>query len=86
MEKIRVCQSCRQKKDRYDLIKITKLKDGSLKINPSPKELGRSAYVCQDLNCIQVLIKKKKLKSALKYSNFENIEKIEKELLKMIQK
>ncbi len=84
MEKIRICQSCRQEKQRCDLIKITKLKDGTLKINPNSNELGRSAYVCKNLDCIQVLIKKKKLKSALKYSDFETITKIEQELLKLV--
>ena len=66
------------------LIKITKLKDGTLKINPNSNELGRSAYVCKNLECIQTLIKKKKLKSALKYTDFEMIAKIEQELLKLV--
>ena len=86
MEKTRICQSCRIVKQRIDLIKITKLKDGTLKINPNSNELGRSAYVCKNSDCIQTLIKKKKLKSALKYSNFEEIAKIEKELLELVQK
>ena len=51
------------------------------KVNPNSKELGRSVYVCKNAECIKVFIKKKKLKTALKYSNMEEISRIE-ELLK----
>ena len=80
----RKCQSCNIKKDRNLMIKITKLKDG-LKINPSSKELGRSMYVCSDVECIKKLIKKKRIKSALKYYNQEEITRIEQELLRLVQ-
>ena len=76
----RKCQGCLTKKDRNDLIKITKLADGTLKINPSSKELGRSVYVCKNIECIKALIKKKKIKNALKYSNQDEILRIEEEL------
>ena len=77
----RKCQGCLSLINRDELIKITKLADGTLKINPNPKELGRSVYVCKNSECIKTLIKKKKIKTALKYSNMEEIAKAE-ELLK----
>lgn len=77
----RKCQGCFDVKDRNSLIKITKLSDGRLKINPSSKELGRSIYICKNLDCIKLAIKKKRIKQALKYSNQEEILKIENELL-----
>ena len=86
MDKLRICQSCRQTKERCDLLKITKLQNGTLKINPNSKEPGRSMYVCKNIDCVNLLIKKKKIKSALKYSNFENIEKIENELIEILKK
>ena len=66
------------------MIKITRFSNGVLKINPSSKELGRSLYVCLNLDCIKNLIKKKKLKTALKCSNVDEISRIEEELLKMV--
>ena len=62
MKKIiqRKCQGCLEIKDRDELIKITKLPDGVLKINPNSKELGRSIYVCKNEECIS-LIKKKRV-------------------------
>ena len=58
-ETIRKCQGCQKLIDRNELIKITKLQNGTLKINPNSKELGRSVYVCPDLECVKNLIKKK---------------------------
>ncbi len=77
----RKCQGCFNLINRNELIKITKLKDGTLKVNPSKYELGRSIYVCKNEECIKQLIKKKKLKTALKYSNMDEILKVE-EILK----
>lgn len=80
----RKCQGCQKLFSRSELIKITKLTDGTLKINPSSKELGRSVYVCKNLECVKNFIKKKKLKTALKYSNMDEILKIEEELKKLV--
>ena len=80
----RKCQGCLTVKNRDELIKITRLSDGALKINPTSKELGRSLYVCLNLDCIKALIKKKKLKTALKCSNMSEISRVEEELLKMV--
>ncbi len=79
----RKCQGCNLKQDRSLMIKITKLSSG-LKINPTSKELGRSIYVCKNIDCIKTLIKKKRIKTGLKYNNQEQIENIEKELLQMV--
>ena len=77
----RKCQGCLKLINRNELVKITKLPDGTLKINPTSKELGRSVYVCPNSECIKIFIKKKKIKTALKYSNMEEITRVE-ELLK----
>ena len=77
----RKCQGCLKLIDRNELVRITKLSDGTLKINPTSKELGRSVYVCANSECIKTFIKKKKIKTALKYSNMEEISRVE-ELLK----
>lgn len=80
----RKCQGCLEIKDREDLIKITKLQNGRLKINPNSKELGRSVYVCKNSECVKMFIKKKKLKNALKFSNMDEISRVEEELKKMV--
>lgn len=81
--KKRKCQGCCELKDADFMIKITKLHD-KLKINPKSTELGRSMYICKNPECIKITIKKKRIKSALKFSNSSEIERIEKELKNMI--
>ena len=79
----RKCQSCNTKQDRNLMIKITKLPQG-LKINPTSKELGRSIYVCKNEECVKQLIKRKRIRTALKYSSQEEIERIQEELLHLV--
>ena len=76
-ETLRKCQGCLKLINRNELIKITKLQNGQLVINPSSKELGRSVYVCKNVECIKQFIKKKKLKTALKSTNIAENERIE---------
>ncbi len=80
----RKCQGCSKIQNRDLMIKITKLKNGTLKINPASNELGRSIYVCKNINCIKTLIKKKKIKSALKYNNIDEIITTEEQLKKLL--
>ena len=80
---VRKCQGCAKISDRENFIKIT-LNEGKLHINPSSKVLGRSLYVCPDIKCIKNVIKKKRLMRALKFKNFEEIQTVEAELLKMV--
>ena len=80
----RKCQGCSKIQDRSLMIKITKLSNDLLKINPSSRELGRSIYVCKNAACIRNLIKKNKIKTVLKYKNLEEISRIEEELKKML--
>jgi len=81
----RKCQACNQIFNRNDLIKITKLANDVLKINPSSFELGRSMYLCKNKDCIVLAIKKKRIKNALKCSNGDEIKKIEEELFELFE-
>ena len=81
--KKRKCQGCFEIKDADFMIKITKLHD-KLKINPKSNELGRSMYICKNPECIKLAIKKKRIKSALKFSNGTEIARVENELKAML--
>ncbi|MBE5756192.1 MAG: YlxR family protein [Clostridiales bacterium] len=56
---LRTCISCRQIKDKRDLIRVVKSKDGEISLDKTGKKAGRGAYVCNDINCIQKLKKGK---------------------------
>ena len=62
----RKCIACSQYKDKQDLIKITKTKDGEIILNPTNFQHGRSIYICKCEECITFAIKNKKINKALK--------------------
>ena len=53
-------------KDKRDLVRIVKSKEGSISIDNTGKKNGRGAYVCQDENCINKLLKYKLLNKTFK--------------------
>ncbi|MCI8392995.1 MAG: YlxR family protein [Clostridia bacterium] len=64
----RTCISCRAKKDKKELIRIVKNKDGVIKVDLSQRLEGRGAYICEDKNCFDKMQKGNRLKSTLKIS------------------
>lgn len=62
----RTCMGCNQKKDKKDLIRIVKNKDNEISIDRTGKKEGRGAYICDDVNCLEKVIKSKRLERVLK--------------------
>jgi len=63
----RKCIGCDTVKDRAEMIRIMKLHDtNEIIINPTSGHFGRSLYVCYNINCIQIILKKKKIQKILK--------------------
>ncbi len=63
MKKIpqRSCMGCNQKKDKKDLIRIVKNKDGIINLDKTGKLEGRGAYICDSIDCLEKVIKTKRL-------------------------
>lgn len=57
----RTCMGCNTKKDKKDLIRIVKSKDGDIQIDTTGKKNGRGAYICDNIECLEKLIKTKRL-------------------------
>ena len=57
----RTCMGCNTKKDKKDLIRIVKNKENEISIDKTKKQEGRGAYICDDINCLEKLIKNKRL-------------------------
>lgn len=64
----RTCISCREKKDKNDLIRIVKNKDEEIQVDFKQKLEGRGAYICKNKTCFDKMQKGNKLKSSLKTS------------------
>lgn len=66
MKKIpqRTCIGCGEKKDKKDLIRIVKDKEGNISIDKTGRANGRGAYICDKIDCFEKTVKSKKLEKA----------------------
>ena len=62
------CMGCNQKKDKKELIRIVKNKNNEISIDRTGKKEGRGAYICDDVNCLDKLIKSKRLERVFEMS------------------
>lgn len=56
---------CNEKKDKDKLIRIVKNKDDEIHIDRNGKMAGRGAYICDNINCLEKVIKSKRLNKVL---------------------
>lgn len=58
--------ACREKKQKEQLIRVVKQKKGVIFIDKTGKADGRGAYVCNSLECFELLKKKRGLERSFK--------------------
>ena len=61
----RTCMGCNVKKDKNDFIRIVKNKQGKIAIDKTGKLEGRGAYICNNIDCLEIVIKTKRLERVL---------------------
>ena len=61
----RTCMGCNQKKDKKDLVRIVKNKENEINVDRTGKLDGRGAYICDNIECLEKVIKTKRLEEAL---------------------
>ncbi|MCI8383537.1 MAG: YlxR family protein [Clostridia bacterium] len=61
----RTCMGCHTKKDKKELIRIVKNKEDKITIDKTGKQEGRGAYICHDIQCLERVIKSKRLEKIL---------------------
>ena len=66
MKKIpqRTCIGCGEKKNKKDLIRVVKNKEGEISIDKTGKANGRGAYICDCMECLEKAIKSKRLEKS----------------------
>ena len=69
----RMCMGCNTKKDKRELIRIVASKDGNISIDKTGKLSGRGAYTCDNVECLEKVIKTKRLERALEKNISEEI-------------
>ena len=60
---LRRCVTCRELLDRQQLWRVIRLAHGGLALDQG---MGRSAYLCRDLTCLEEARRRKKLQKALR--------------------
>ena len=62
---LRTCMGCNEKKPKKELVRIVKNKDGEIFIDRTGKADGRGAYICDSMECLEKVIKSKRLEKVL---------------------
>lgn len=62
---LRTCMGCNEKRPKKELIRIVKPKDGNVEIDKTGKMEGRGAYICNNIECLDKVIKTKRLERTL---------------------
>lgn len=70
---LRQCIGCLISKPKKELIRVVKSKDGEIKIDFTGKAAGRGAYICNDVECLKKMRKKKALNKAFQQEISEEI-------------
>ncbi|MCH4890907.1 YlxR family protein [Acidaminobacter sp. JC074] len=78
---LRKCLGCNEQKDKRELIRVVKNKDGEIFMDLTGKANGRGAYICKSLECYEKAYKRKALERALQTKIEEEVyESMRKEL------
>ena len=62
---LRTCMCCNEKRTKKELIRIVKQKDGNVEVDKTGKMEGRGAYICNNIECLDKVIKTKRLERTL---------------------
>jgi predicted RNA-binding protein YlxR (DUF448 family) len=63
---LRTCVSCRESKDKRDLLRIVKTPEGEILVDTTGRMNGRGAYVGNKKECMEKLMKNHALDKAFK--------------------
>ena len=69
----RTCMGCNKKKDKKELIRIVKNNKNEINIDRTGKQEGRGAYICDDITCLEKVIKSKRLEKVFDYKISDEI-------------
>ena len=58
---MRKCLGCMESKQKKELIRIVKDSEGNISLDRTGKKNGRGAYFCDSAECLEKLIKSKRL-------------------------
>ena len=70
---LRTSRGCNEKKPKKELIRIVKNKDEEIFVDRTGKSEGRGAYICDSVECLEKVVKSKRLEKVLESKISEEI-------------
>jgi len=70
---LRTCMGCNEKKPKKELVRIVKNKEGQISLDKTGKANGRGAYICDSAECLEKVIKSKRLEKVLESQISEEV-------------
>ncbi|MBE5805938.1 MAG: YlxR family protein [Clostridiales bacterium] len=64
---------CNEKKPKKELVRIVKNKEGQIFIDKTGKLEGRGAYICDSKECLERIVKSKRLEKVLESQISEEV-------------
>jgi len=64
---------CNEKKPKKELVRIVKNKEGQISLDKTGKLDGRGAYICDSAECLEKVIKSKRLEKVLESNISEEV-------------
>ena len=61
---LRKCIGCGEMKDKRELVRIVRNKEGGISVDLTGKKPGRGAYICKSIECLNKAQKAKRLERA----------------------
>ena len=61
----RQCMGCRERKPKWEMIRVVRCTDGEVRLDFSGKLNGRGAYICPDSQCLAKAQKTRSLERSL---------------------
>ncbi len=58
---LRMCTGCGEMKDKRELVRVVRTKEGEISLDLTGKKSGRGAYVCPSLECLKKARKSKRI-------------------------
>ena len=68
----RTCMGCNVKKDKSVFLRIVKNNKNQIIIDKTGKAQGRGAYICNNINCVEKVIKKNRLQKVFDINIFKD--------------
>jgi predicted RNA-binding protein YlxR (DUF448 family) len=82
---VRTCIGCQCKKPKKELIRIIRTPEGKIEIDNTGKKSGRGAYLCGNIECLDIALRKNYLNRSLKQNiSLQTLDELRKIFLKNI--